>query len=71
MTIAVLSRSIFTAMPIDYTAHDAINELSRQHAAMHQIEIECAGIRLRVREELDVAHVARLVAALAGVGRAC
>jgi len=30
-----------------------------------QIEIECSGVVLRVREGLDVEHVARLVAALA------
>jgi hypothetical protein len=27
-----LSRLTATAMPIDYAAHDAINELSRQHS---------------------------------------
>jgi hypothetical protein len=30
-----------------------------------QIEIERGGVVLRVREDLDVSHVARLVAALA------
>jgi len=36
-----------------------------------QIEIEHGGVRLRVREDLDVAHVARLVSALAGVNGPC
>ncbi len=35
------------------------------------LEIEHAGVVIRVREELDVAHVARLVAALAAVERPC
>ena len=30
------------------------------------IEIECGGVLLRVREDIDVEHLARLVAALAG-----
>jgi hypothetical protein len=37
----------------------------------HHIEIERGGVVLRVREELDVEHVARLVAALAGVEPTC
>jgi hypothetical protein len=32
MTIATLPRLTTTAIPIDYEAHDAINELSRQHS---------------------------------------
>jgi hypothetical protein len=36
-----------------------------------QIEIECSGVVLRVREGLDVEHVARLVAALVAVGQTC
>lgn len=37
----------------------------------NQIEIEHAGVVLRVREDLDVAHVARLVAALASAEQQC
>lgn len=37
----------------------------------HQIEIEHAGVVLRVREDLDVAQLARLVAALAAGERSC
>jgi hypothetical protein len=37
----------------------------------NQIEIERGGVVLRVREDLDVAHVARLVAALAAAGQSC
>lgn len=36
-----------------------------------QIEIERAGVVVRVREDLDVAHVARLVAALAAAEQPC
>jgi hypothetical protein len=36
-----------------------------------QIEIERAGVVVRVREDLDVAHVARLVAALAVAEQPC
>lgn len=36
-----------------------------------QIEIERSGVVLRVREDLGVEQIARLVAALAGVGTAC
>jgi hypothetical protein len=57
--------------PVKFVAIDVPRSAPAVGAPMHQIEIECAGIRLRVREELDVEHVARLVAALAGVGRAC
>jgi hypothetical protein len=35
------------------------------------LEIEHAGVVIRVREDLDVAHVARLVAALASVKSSC
>jgi hypothetical protein len=35
------------------------------------IEIICGGITLRVRERLDVEHVARLVEALASRARGC
>jgi len=35
------------------------------------IEIICGGITLRVREGLDVEHVARLVEALASRARGC
>ncbi len=36
-----------------------------------QIEIERQGVVVRVREDLDVEHVARLVAALAAAERPC
>lgn len=36
-----------------------------------QLEIEHAGVVVRVREDLDVGHVARLVAALAAVETSC
>ena len=36
-----------------------------------QIEIEHAGVVLRVREDMDVAHVARLVAALGAAEMPC
>lgn len=36
-----------------------------------QIEIECSGVVLRVRENLDAEHVARLVAALVAAGQTC
>lgn len=36
-----------------------------------QFEIECGNVVLRVREDLDVSHVARLVAALAAVEPPC
>ena len=38
---------------------------------VHQIEIERDGVVVRVREDLDVAHVARLVAALAAAEQPC
>jgi hypothetical protein len=38
---------------------------------VRQIEIEHAGVVLRVREDLDVVHVARLVAALAAGEQPC
>lgn len=36
-----------------------------------QIEIERGGLVVRVREDLDVAHVARLVAAIAATEPLC
>lgn len=45
----------------------ALGEIGRAN----QLEIERAGVVLRVREDLDVAHVARLVAALAAAGQSC
>jgi hypothetical protein len=39
--------------------------------AAHSIEIISGGITLRVREDLDVEHVARIVAALANGARGC
>ena len=36
-----------------------------------QIELEHAGVRVRVREDLEVEHVARLAMALAEAGRRC
>ena len=38
---------------------------------VHQIEIEHGGVVVRVREDLEVAHVARLVAALAAAEQSC
>ncbi len=40
-------------------------------AGAGKIEIERQGVVLRVREDLDVEHVARLVAALAYAERPC
>ena len=40
-------------------------------AARAQIEIEHQGVLVRVREDLDVAHVARLVRALARAAQPC
>ena len=40
-------------------------------AARAQIEIEHEGVIVRVREDLDVAHVARLVRALAHAAQPC
>jgi hypothetical protein len=44
--------------------------LGEVHRA-RKIEIECRGVVLRVREDLEVEHVARLVAALAAVEPPC
>lgn len=38
---------------------------------VQQMEIERGGVVVRVREDLDVAHVARLVAALAAAEQPC
>jgi hypothetical protein len=38
---------------------------------VRHIEIECGGVVLRVREDLDVEHVARLVTALATREQTC
>lgn len=46
-------------------------ELSGLRREMSQIEIERGGVVVRVREDLDVSHVARLVAALAAAERPC
>jgi hypothetical protein len=48
----------------------ALGDIRRAHLA-HQIEIEHAGVVLRVREDLDVAQSARLVAALGAGEPSC
>lgn len=45
----------------------ALSDVHRKH----QIEIERDGVLVRVREDLDVTHVARLVAALAAAEHPC
>jgi hypothetical protein len=45
----------------------ALNEIRNAR----QIEIERAGVVVRVREDLDVVHVARLVAVLAAAEQPC
>jgi hypothetical protein len=55
------SRSSVSFVPV------ALGDMRRGH----QIEIEHSGVVLRVREDLDVVHVARLVAALAAAEQSC
>jgi hypothetical protein len=45
--------------------------LTAATALRAQIEVEYGGVTLRVREELDVERIARLVRALASVAQPC